>query len=1080
MTQRIFLFLLCAAAALAQSTTGALVGTVSDSTGAVVAGAKVRVTNEGTGVTVETVTNSAGDYSVPNLPAASYKIHVELPGFRSVDLAGVRLLLNQTARNDIRMEPGAVEQSISVTAAPPVVQSETSSVASNVDAHSVVTLPLNGRTLDRLLLITAGNTSDSPSNPKLAGSLHWGGNFFTIDGVSFNDLGNGGAAYSYRTALSTTPSIDTIQEFKIETNNAKAEHEGSAAISIISKGGTNQLHGSLFEFNRNKALAANAFFSNANNVPRPPFNRNEFGATVGGPVIRNKTFFFGSYEGLRQRQSTSAGFSYGTAAMRQGDFSGLPVISDPLSGATLAARTPFPNNRIPSNRLDARSLRLLEFVPLPNAPGNPAFAGTGVNFFDTVPNIIGVNRYTARGDHNFNSTNNLTVVLSYSKGDPYFVYNGGPRAFGNFSDGGYITKSAGLTYNRLIGANKNNEFRYAYFNHASIRIGQNTTFDPSTLFPNLYKPLPIGGLPSISIANFNGIGDSGGADRAPQITQELIDNFSFVRGSHTFKTGIDVAFSRVSSNPAAGGAAFGSFTFQNRYSGSGLGAAYADFLLGFPVSAVRGTPSLVNLLYFTRYGAYVQDDWKVNSRLTLNLGLRYTLQTQTQERDGSFANFDFGRGRYVIRTQGGQLPRLAIPRLVQAYPYVGSEENGWGSDVIIADHNNLGPRVGFAYRPFGGTKTVLRGGYGIFYNIIPVYIGIRQISLTNTPFQLSEAFDGGGGSPQLSLANPFPGGGAISPNPNITAVNRRVTNTYAQQWNFTAEREILKDVGLRVSYIGNKATSVPWYTYERNLPDGKTPGANLQVLRPNQPFASISTLDTNGNSITHQLQIEVIRRWSNGLYLQSNYTWNKTLDNVPIVGTPQNPYDASLDRGNGDSVRRHVAYTAVTYDLPFGAGRKYANARGPANYLIGGWQVATILQFRGGTPFSPGFAANSLPGWYAGRANVVSSDLYGSQRDINQWFNPAAFAIPAPYTFGTAARNMLWGPGQKIIDISFLKNIPVGESREFQFRGEFFNFPNTPSFSNPAANLSAPASLGRIFGTTVEARVVQFGLKFLF
>ncbi|MFN7920236.1 MAG: carboxypeptidase regulatory-like domain-containing protein [Bryobacteraceae bacterium] len=1065
---------------LAQSTTGALVGTVSDPSGGVIAGVKIRVINDGTGVTVETTSNTAGDYTVPNLPAATYRVRAEFTGFRTVEVASIRLLLNQTVRTDIRLEPGAVEQSVNVTAAPPVVQSETSSVASNVDAHSVVTLPLNGRTLDRLLLVTAGNTSDSPSNPKLAGSLHWGGNFFTIDGVSFNDLGNGGAAYSYRTALSTTPSVDTIQEFKIETTNAKAEHEGSAAVSIISKGGTNQFHGSVFEFNRNKALAANAFFSNANNVPRPPFNRNEFGATVGGPVIKNKTFFFGSYEGLRQRQSTSAGFSFGTQAMRQGDFTGLPVIADPLSGTSLAARTPFPNQRIPTARLDSRSLKLLEFVPLPNAPGSAAAAGTGVNYFDTVPNIIGVNRYTARGDHNVNATNNLSVVLSYSKGDPYFVYNGGPRAYGNFSDGGYITKSAGATYTRVIGGNKTNEFRYAYFNHASIRIGQNTSFDPSSLFPSLYKPLPIGGLPSIGIAGFNSIGDSGGSDRAPQITQELIDNFSFVRGAHTFKTGIDVAFSRVSSNPAAGGGQFGSFSFANRYSGSGLGAAYADFLLGFPISAVRGTPSLVNLLYFTRYGAYFQDDWRVSSKLTLNLGMRYTLQTQTQERDGSFANFDFGAGKYVIRTAGGQLPRLALPRLVQAYPYVGSEANNWGSDVILADHNNLGPRIGFAYRPFGGNKTVVRGGYGIFYNIIPVYIGIRQISLTNTPFQLSESFDGGAGSPLLSLANPFPGGGAISPNPNITAVNRRVTNTYAQQWNMTLEREIIKDFGLRFSYIGNKGTSVPWYTYERNLPDGKTPGATLQALRPYQPFASISTLDPNGSSITHQLQIELIRRWANGLYLQTNYTLNKTLDNVPIVGTPQNPYNAALDRGNGDQIRRHVAYTSITYDLPFGKGRKFAAVTGPANYLIGGWQVAGILQFRGGTPFTPGFAANSLPGWYANRANVVSNDLYGSQRNINQWFNPAAFAIPAPYTFGNAARNMLWSPGQRIIDLSLLKSFSFGESREVQFRGEFFNLPNTPSFSAPGANLSAPGSLGKITGTTVEARVVQFGLKLLF
>jgi hypothetical protein len=1055
----------------AQSTTGTLVGTVTDASGAVVEGVKIRVSNIGTGTYVDTVTNASGDYAVPNLPAATYKLRADFPGFRSVDVTDLRLLLNQTLRSDIRLEPGAVEQSISVSATPPVVQSETSSVANNIDSRAVVALPLNGRTLDRLILITAGNTSDSPSNPKLAGSLHWGGNFFTIDGVYFNDIGNGGAAYSYRTNLSTTPSVDTIQEFKIETNNAKAEHDGSAAVSIITKSGTNNFHGSLFEFNRNKALSANAYFSNANNVARPPFNRNEFGGTFGGPVIRNRTFFFGSYEGLRQRQSSTAALSYGTAAMRQGDFTGLPQINDPLSGQ------PFPNNRIPASRLDPRSQRLLEFVPLPNSAGS-GVAGTGVNFFDTVPNIIDVNRYTARGDHMFNSNNLMNVVLSYSKGSPYFVYNGGPRQFGNFSDGGYITKSGSITYNRIIGGRMNNEARYAYFNHASIRIGQNTDFNPSSVISGLYQPLPIGGLPSISIANFSGIGDSGGSARAPQITQELTDNFSFVQGNHTFKTGIDIGFGRVSTNPSAGGAQFGAFSFQNRYSGSSFGSAYADFLLGYPVMATRATPGLVNLLYNTRYGAYFQDDWKVSPKLTLNLGIRYTLQTQTQERDGSFANFDFGNGKYVIRSEDGQLPRLAIPRLLSAYPFVSSEENGWGSDVILADHNNFAPRFGFAYRPFNDSKTVIRGGYGIFYNIIPVYIGIRQISLTNTPFQLSENFESGATTPTLTLANPFPGGGVISPNPNITAVNRKVTNTYSQQWNLTVEREIVTNLGLRVSYIGNKGTRVPWYTYERNLPITQTLGA-IQPRRPFQPWASISTLDTNGSSTTHQLQVEVIRRFGNGLYFQSNYTWNKTLDNVPIVGSPQNPYNAALDRGNGDSIRRHGAYTAINYELPFGPGKKFVNAGGIGGVIVGGWSVSSILQFRGGTPFSVGFTPNQA-GWYANRADQISSDLYPAERGIEGWFNPAAFATPAPFAFGNGARNMLWGPGQSIIDISFLKDIPFGESRYFQFRAEFFNFPNHPSFGNPSANISVPAAVGKIRGTSVEARVIQFGAKIVF
>jgi hypothetical protein len=1060
------LFCVCACLAFGQSTTGTLVGTVTDPTGAVIAGARVRVANEGTGVNFDAVTNASGDYVVPNLPAATYRVKVEAPGFRPAEITQIRLLLNATVRTDVRLETGALEQTVTVTASAPVVSSETSSLANVVDSHSVVTLPLNGRTLDRLILITAGNTSDSPSNPKLAGSLHWGGNFFTIDGVGFNDLGNGGAAYSYQTALSTTPSVDTIQEFKIETNNSKAEHEGSASISIISKSGTNDLHGSLFAFNRNRAFAAKQFF--ATGQPKPAFNRNEFGGTIGGPILRNRTFFFGSYEGLRQRTASTPFLSLPTTAMRSGDFSGLGPIRDPLSGQD------FPGDRIPASRLDSRAVKLLEFVPLPNTPGSGR-AGTGPNYVTSVGNVIDVNRYTARGDHQLNGRNALSVILSYSKGSPYFVPLGTPANYGNFGDGGYITKSGTFGYNATVSPTMLNEFRYAYFNHASIRIGQNTDFNPASLFPQLYQPLPIGGLPTMSITGFSGISDYGGSARAPQITQELTDNFSFVRGNHTFKAGADIGFGRISTNPSAGAAQFGSFNFNGRYSGN----SYADFLLGYPVSAVRATPGLVNLLHNTRYGLYIQDDWKVTPRLTVNLGLRYTLQTQTQERDGSFANFDFGSGQYVIRSENGQLPRLAIPRLLEAYPYVASEEHGWGADVIRADHNNLGPRFGFAYRPFTDARTVVRGGYGIYYNIIPVYIGIRQISLTNPPFLLSESFEAAAGNvPSLTLDNPFPGAGRLSPNPNITAVNREIRNTYSQQWNLTIERELISNLGLRVSYIGNKATRVPWYVYERNLPRTQAPGT-IQSQRPYQPWASIATLDTNGNSVTHQMQVEVIRRYQSGLYVQANYTWNKTLDNVPIVGGPQDPYNAALSRGNGDAIRRHVFYGSTTYELPFGPGKRWLTAGGPAGKIAGGWGLASIVQLRSGTPFSVGFTPTQA-GWYANRADVAGSELYPADRTIEQWFNTAAFAVPAPFTFGNSARNMLFGPGQTIVDLSVLKDTRITEKLTAQFRAEFFNIPNHPSFGNPAANLSVPASVGKIRGVSVPARAIQFGMKLIY
>ena len=1045
-----------------QSTTGTFVGTVKDATGAVVSGAKVQVKNEGTGAVLNTATSGTGEYVVASLPPAVYTIRVEMNGFRAVEAVHVQLPVNGTVRNDVQLEPGNLSQTIDVSATAPVINSESASIATVVDTHAVATLPVNGRTIDRFIVIAPGNTSDSSSNPKLGGSLHWGGNFFTIDGVAVNDTGNGGASYSYRTALTTLPSIDTIQEFKIEFNNVKAENEGSAAVSIITKSGTNQLHGSLFEFNRVAALASKDFF--ATGQPKPPYVRNEFGATAGGPIIRNKTFFFGSYEGLRQRSSNTASLKYATTAQRTGDFSGIATpIVDPLSG------TQFAGNVIPTSRLDGRSLELLKFVPQPNV------ATTGNNYITTVGNIIDVNRFTTRIDHNFNPNHIIGGILTYSKGSPYFVYNGGPNQFGNFSDGGYITKSAAFNYNWTVSTRSFNELRMAYFSHASIRVGQNTDFNPQTLFPGLYGPLPLGGLPTVSFnGTYNNISDSGGSARAPEINRQITDNFSFIRGRHSFKTGFDFQNSSVSTYPSVGAAQLGTFAFTGRFSGD----SFADFLLGYPNTATRGTPGLVNKLYYTRWGGYFQDDFRVSNRLTLNLGIRYTLQTQPQERDNSWANFDLGNGKFVVRSQDGQLPRLALQRLLSAYPYTTSEANGWGSDVLRADHNNFAPRLGFAYRPFGGSRTVIRGGYGIYYNIIPVFIGIRQISLSNSPFQLSETFSAAAGAtPTLTLANPFPGGGTIAANPNITAVNRQIRNTLAQQWNFTVEHEVLQNLGLRITYLGNRATRVPWYTYERNAPLQQGPGT-LQSLRPNQPWGSISTLDTNGNSITHQLQIEATRRYNTGLYLQGSFTWNKSIDNVPIAASVQNPYAAYLDRGNSESVRGRVAYVSATYDLPFGPGKK-AFTSGPGAFLFGGWQLATITQLRSGTPFSVTFSPTQ-PGWIANRANVVSNSFYPDTQSIGGWFNPSAFAIPTVYTFGNSARNMLWGPGQVVVDMSVLKDIPIRERVKVQFRAEAFNLPNHPSFNNPAANISVPGTVGRVTSTSVANRALQFGLKVLF
>ncbi|MBL8176530.1 MAG: carboxypeptidase regulatory-like domain-containing protein [Bryobacterales bacterium] len=1058
-----------------QNVTGNIVGTVRDASGAIVPTANVSVSNDGTGIETKAQANTAGDFTVPGLAAGTYTVRVEATGFRPSQAKGLVLLPNRSLRQDFTLEVGTVQQVVEVSAAPPVLNTENATIGNVMQSQQIVTMPLNGRFLDRLIRISAGVTTDSASNPRVAGSSYWGGMSFNVDGVAFNDPGNGGGAYSFRHGMSTLPSVDAVSEFKMDSNSQKAEFEGAASVTIATKSGTNNYHGTLFYFNRNKATTARNFFALTN----PPFNRNEFGGMIGGPIVKNRTFFFGGYESLLERSPRTFTLSVATAAMRAGNFAGLNNLIDPLSG------TPFANNVIPTSRIDSRAKALIDRVALPNAPGQGA-VGTLNNHITNIKNDSDIDRYFVRLDHKLTDRDSLSFTGNISKANPYFVAQAYPEGYGSWENGGNDTRVGNFTWTRNISPSILNELRVGYTYHGPVRQGMNRDFDPRTLFPDLYGPLPLGGLPSANILGHVSIGDYGGSERGKQLTRQIIDNFTIIRGRHTFKTGFDFGNFRMSSPPGAFGlgtgvannAALGRFDFNGRFTNDTTGAAqpahgFADFLLGYANFTYRSTPTAVNLFYNTRYSAYAQDDWQVNSRFTLSYGVRYMLQTTWKERDLAQANFDFASGKLIIPRSS--LPPQAQQRLFSSYP-IALDEN---YSILSADTNNFAPRVGFAYRPFAGNKTVVRGGFGIYYNFLPVFIGFRQMGFSNPPFLLAETFESTPGrTPSLTLARPFPGGGAISPNPAITIVENNIRNSASQQWNMTLERELVSNIGLRVSYVGNKTSHLPFYNYNMNLPAVQRAGT-IQGQRPFQPWADILMLKGAGDSTIHQLQIEAIRRYSNGLSLQVEYSWNRSLDNTPIVGGPQNPYNTSNDRGNSDQVRRHIFTTAYTYELPFGPGKKFATAGGAAGKIVGGWQVSGITYLRTGQPFSVGFNATQ-PGWFANRADVARvGNLSRSERNITRWFDASGYTAPAPFTFGNSARNLLFGPGDIVFDVSVIKDTMINERIKTQFRAEFFNMPNHANFGNPGANISVAASLGRITSAG-DPRQIQFGLKLVF
>ena len=1063
----------------AQNITGTILGTVTDASGAAVTGASLVIVNQNTNIEYKAASD-ASEYTVTNLPPGVYSVRAELSGFKPSITKDVVLLANRSARVNIVLSPGSVNQTVEVTASAPTINSENATVGNIMQSGAITTVPLNGRTVDRLVRISAGVTTDNANNPRVAGSPYWGGISFNVDGVGYNDSGNGGGAYSYKHGLSTQPSVDAISEFKIDSNSMKAEFESGVSVTIVTKSGSNEFHGSALWFNRNREYAAQNFFLTSQ--PKPAFNRNELGATLGGPVVKNKLFFFGSFEDLLERSSlTTSALSVPTDAMRSGNFAGLAPIIDPSSG------TPFPNNQIPSTRLDPRAQALAGRYPQPNVPG--VQGGTLQNYIAAIPNKYDVYRFGARADYKFSDKDSFFVNLNYSKGDPYFVAQNYPLGYGSWQYGGYTTKSINATYTRMISASIVNEARFGFLSHASGRQGMNKDFDPRSLFPGLY-PVDYGGLPNINITSYTSIGDYGGAQVPPETTPQYIDNLTIVRGKHTFKTGLDFAIYRVSSTPTVAGlgsglvnnAGLGRFDFTGRYTSAIATAppanAFADFLLGDPNIAYRSSGSPAEVFSSTRYSAYFQDDIQISPKLSLSAGIRYMVQIPWSERDGRMAQFDGASGKLYLA--GSQFPPGTQQALVNAYPVTFAKNIGLSDTLIQTDRNNWQPRIGIAYRPFGNGKTVIRSGFGVYSSFLPVFIGFRQLGFSNPPFLLAETFESAPGrTPSLTLANPFPGSGTLSPNPSITAVQRDIRNSESYQWNFTVEHEVAPSLGIRVSYVGNRSTHLPWYNYPINLSRQQIPGT-IQSNRPYQPWADISMLATGGDSTMNELQLEATKRYSSGLTFQLEYAWTSSLDNTPTVGAGQDPYNISADRGYTDGVRRHVFTAAYSYELPFGKGKHFlTNASGLTNALVGGWQLAGITYLRTGTPFSPTVSVTQQ-GWRATRPNVVGvGALSRSDRTTSRWFDPSAYVLPAPFTYGNASRNSLFGPGDMVFDVSLLKDFSVLERVKVQLRGEFFNMPNHTNFLNPATNISVPATVGRIT-SAADPRQVQLGIKFLF
>jgi hypothetical protein len=1086
--------------ARAQSVTATLVGTVFDASNAAVPQPKISLTNKGTNEIRTVVGSERGDYTIPNLLPGFYQLAAEHEGFRRTVVGEFELLVNQTARVDVVLQVGAVADTVEVTGAAPLVESETSAVGQVVQRNLISDLPIKGRAVFDLALLTPATVPTNPNSYLASVRPMPGGmaapafsaaggrdnsNGYLVDGVDAID--------PIYLSPSMFPPMDSIQEFKVQTSSYSAEfgHFG-VQVNATTRGGTNLLHGSLYEYFRNDALDAANFFDNFAGLHKAPLRYNLFGGTLSGPVIvprvyrgHNRTFFFVNYEGTRIRTSHTAQLSVPTSQQRGGDFSNLgfrvnqpifdPSTTRPNPTGAGVIRDQFPGNMIPAIRITAFATQALSFYPLPTTA-----AATGNNYFATLGSISDNNQLVARVDHMFSDK----TALAFR----YYLFNGlatNPTAFKNDGENNDVrTQNMVLNVSHNFSPNTLYELRLGYNRpkYQILQVGSGgTNYSAAFGLKNLLNDPLVFGLPNISLTNFSGYGLV--ADPNGQLTNlyQIINHMTLIRGSHNFKFGADLR--KTNFNDVGDRNARGSLTFtgalsadpQNR---SKTGVSLADMLLGLPLSANGSSTPLAGNYNSFGYYAFLQDDWKINSRLTLNLGVRYELDTRFEEVQNRISYFDrsFPGGRLLL---AGSSQAFIAPNTLTSGP---ATPRG----LFPADKKDWGPRVGLAFRPFNNNRTAIRTGYGIFYTMND---GQTERQLERNPpgaavVAVSADQDANSTGPAaIRAAELFPLSGTPATRPLIyTDIGFRPASN-VQQWNLTIQQSLPANALLELGYLGSKGTHLVAYTQgNQALLDADPTHPTPLISR--QPFplwgASLRTTQNSVNSSYQAAFVKVEKRLSSGLSLLAHFTLSKDLATITDINeSAANFYNLQLDRGRSLNDIERNAIVAVTWEIPVGPGKSLLTS-GPLSKILGNWETSSIVSLRGGFPFSvyaSGDVCNcSLSG--DERAQQVGDPRSGFTQSRVKWFNTEAFVQPRQGTFGNSGQHILSGPGSAHVDLSVFRIVRVNEKASLQIRGEFFNLFNRVNFGNPGATVGT-ANYG-IITSAAAARVIQFALKFQF
>jgi len=1142
--------LLFSGSSVAQTVAGSLSGLVTDASGAAVAGVTVEVKDLDRNTTFRATSNETGFYVHSSLPPGHYSVSAERAGFRRYVLEQFNIATQQKAALDIALEVGAVTESVTVTGNAQIIDTSTATLSGVVENKRIVDLPLNGRNIYSLAALTPGVFGRRPATGINLEGFHSIG-IFTVNGGrdSSNAILMDGVPVTVNSntnnmnANTALPTVEGVEEFRIQTNSYSAEYgrSGGGVLTIATKSGTNELHGSLFEFLRNSKMDANNFFANAAGRRRGTFQRNEFGVGVGGPITipklydgRNKTFFFNAYEGRRQRAQVLTQFTLPTDLELAGNFSrtlnaagAVRTIHDPATTAPDPARPgqfirqPFSGNQIPRARFDPVSAEVLKYYgPRPNAPGQP---NTGINNFvfqGVRPDTV--NRDTFKIDHNLSDKQRFFVrftIFDVASAQPQ--YWEGPGC----PDGGCFTnnerqQNAAFDYTNMIDTRTLLNLRWGFARSILNRGSWYQGFRPSSLgLPtSVEQGADLLVFPQFGIEEMTPPGLQHHWNfRSANMSHTFIGTLSRAVRSHNLKSGFEFRSNLINHMQAPWQLVFNFDRVMTtgpdaRAVSTVAGNGFASFLLGAGASG-SVTNGIRPALESKSYGMYLQDDWKVGRRLTLNLGFRWDWETGLTERYNRFAVFDPYVRSPLSERSGREL------RGGWLFPDKGLE----GRHLRDPEYSKIAPRVGLAYqlRP----RTIIRAGYGIFYAMASYganHYGTAPFGAT-TPWLSS--LDGV--NPNHYLRNPFPNGvllpegsagGLLSANGLGVSgpVPPEMTTPYNQQWNLTIGQQFGNQIGLEVAYAGNSGVKLPFrngWQMDQLHPSLLRPDAGLLELVPNPFFGLIpvGTMSTQmvqrgqlltpfpqypgatfaapgwGNSNYHSLQAKFDKRFSSGNNIVVSYTWSKLIsdgsDNAWDAAGQRDFYCRRCDRSVSPYDQRHRLVTSFTYDMPFGKGKTYGSAWNPIlNAVLGQWQINGIATLNSGLNLQFSTPSNTSFSFGGGqRPDATGQQARIDNQTVARWFNTSAFAIPPQYTFGSLGRMHpnLRADRVENLDFSVFKNFRIRERMTVQFRAEWFNLTNSPIFAAPNTTVGT-SPFGTVAAQENLPRQTQLALKVLF